>query len=139
MATIRDYYEVLGVSRSAAANDIKKAYRKLARKHHPDLNPNDPSAEGRFKEVQEAYDVLADDKKRATYNQFGHAGEDSAKVAHAAAAAAASEGRPGSFRYAPQDPDDADVDFARGRRFTVASENAGGQNGGQDDGGTGGF
>ena len=113
MVTKRDYYEVLGVSRSAAADDIKKAYRKLARKHHPDLNPNDPSAEGRFKEVQEAYDVLADDKKRETYNQFGHAGDDSATVAQAAAAAAAaSEGRPGGFRYAPQDPGDADVDFS---------------------------
>ena len=111
MATKRDYYEVLGVSRSAAADDIKKAYRKLARKHHPDLNPNDPSAEGRFKEVQEAYDVLADDKKRETYNQFGHAGEDSATVAQAAAASAAAERSPGGFRYAPQDPGDADADF----------------------------
>jgi len=80
MTAKRDYYEVLDLPRSAAADDIKKAYRKLARRHHPDLNRNDPSAEGRFKEVQEAYDILADDKKRETYDQFGHAGDDSANA-----------------------------------------------------------
>ena len=85
MTAKRDYYEVLDLPRSATAADIKKAYRKLARKHHPDLNRNDPSAEGRFKEVQEAYDVLADDKKRETYDQFGHAGDASVNAARAAA------------------------------------------------------
>jgi len=111
MATKRDYYEVLDIPRAATAADIKKAYRKLARKHHPDLNRNDPSAAERFKEVQEAYDVLTDDKKRKTYDQFGHAGDDSAAVAQAAAAAAASGHGPGDFRYAPQNSDDASVDF----------------------------
>jgi len=111
MATKRDYYEVLDIPRTAAAEDIKKAYRKLARKHHPDLNRNDPGAEGRFKEVQEAYDVLADDKKRKVYNEFGHAGDDSANAAQAAAAAAASSRRSGGFRYVPQEPDDAGADF----------------------------
>jgi DnaJ-class molecular chaperone len=70
----RDYYEVLGVSRSATADQIKQAYRKLAKQYHPDRNPNDKSAEGRFKEVQAAYDVLGDIEKRQAYDQFGHAG-----------------------------------------------------------------
>jgi curved DNA-binding protein len=67
----RDYYETLGVSRSASDEDIKKAYRKLARKYHPDLNPNNKQAEDKFKEVQEAYDVLGDKEKRSKYDQLG--------------------------------------------------------------------
>src|SRR3974390_2946522 len=66
-----DYYETLGVPRTADAEEIRKAYRKLARKHHPDLNPGDKAAEDRFKKVQEAYDVLSDDKKRKIFDQFG--------------------------------------------------------------------
>ena len=66
-----DYYDTLGVERQAAADDIRKAYRKLARKYHPDLNPGDKSAEERFKNVQEAYDVLSDPKKRQMYDQVG--------------------------------------------------------------------
>lgn len=69
----RDYYEVLGVAKGAAADDIKKAYRKLAMKHHPDRNPGDKQAEQSFKEISEAYDVLKDDQKRAAYDRFGHA------------------------------------------------------------------
>jgi molecular chaperone DnaJ len=72
MATPKhDYYETLGVPRKAGAEEIRKAYRKLARKHHPDLNPGDKSSEERFKNVQEAYDVLSDAKKRPMYDQFG--------------------------------------------------------------------
>jgi molecular chaperone DnaJ len=71
----RDYYEILGVPRTASLAEIKKAYRKLARKYHPDLNPNDKAAEARFKEIQEAYSVLSDPKKRAQYDQFGFAGD----------------------------------------------------------------
>lgn len=70
--TKRDYYEVLGVSRATASEEIKKAYRKLAVKHHPDKNPDDPHAEERFKELGEAYDVLMDDNKRAAYDRYGH-------------------------------------------------------------------
>jgi len=69
----RDYYEVLGVDRTASADDIKKAYRKVALKHHPDRNPGDQAAEGKFKEVSEAYQVLCDAEKRAQYDRFGHA------------------------------------------------------------------
>jgi DnaJ-class molecular chaperone len=72
----RDYYEVLGVSKKASAGEIKSAYRKLARQYHPDRNPGDKQAEARFKEVQEAYDVLSDADKRAQYDRFGAAGPD---------------------------------------------------------------
>ena len=68
----RDYYEVLGVSKNADAQEIKKAYRKLAMKHHPDKNPDDHEAEERFKELGEAYEVLSDDQKRAAYDRYGH-------------------------------------------------------------------
>lgn len=70
----RDYYEVLGVARDATADQIKKAYRSLARKLHPDVNPDDKTAESKFKEVQQAYDVLGDTEKRALYDQYGMAG-----------------------------------------------------------------
>lgn len=70
----RDYYEVLGVSRDATEADVKKAYRRLAMKHHPDRNPDKPEAEGHFKEAKEAYEVLSDQGKRAAYDRFGHAG-----------------------------------------------------------------
>src|ERR1700684_2949857 len=71
-----EYYETLGVPRTATADDIRKAYRKLARKYHPDLNPGDKSSEDRFKNVQEAYDVLSDPKKRPMYDQYGFYSEN---------------------------------------------------------------
>src|SRR5256712_11616057 len=67
----QDYYELLGVARKASAKDIRTAFRKLARKYHPDLNPGDKSAEEKFKQLQEAYDVLSDSKKRQMYDQYG--------------------------------------------------------------------
>ncbi|RYY01134.1 MAG: molecular chaperone DnaJ [Gammaproteobacteria bacterium] len=72
----RDYYEVLGVEKGVDAGDLKKAYRREAMKHHPDRNPDDPKAEEKFKEANEAYEVLSDDQKRAAYDRFGHAGVD---------------------------------------------------------------
>src|ERR1700722_6256767 len=73
--TKQDYYDLLGVPRKAAQKEIRQAYRKLARKYHPDLNPGDKSSEEKFKQVQEAYDILSDAKKRQMYDQFGFEGE----------------------------------------------------------------
>ena len=76
MAAKRDYYEVLGIDRNADESAIKKAYRKLAKKYHPDSNAGNPAAEQKFKEVTEAYTVLSDPEKRKMYDQFGHAAFD---------------------------------------------------------------
>src|SRR5215813_415397 len=76
MAPKHEYYDTLGGERKASTDDIRKAYRKLARKYHPDLNPGDKSAEERFKNVQEAYDILSDPKKRQMYDQFGFYSEN---------------------------------------------------------------
>lgn len=76
MADKRDYYEVLGVNKGASDDEIKKAYRKAAKQYHPDLHPGDKTAEAKFKEVNEAYEVLSDKDKKARYDQFGHAGVD---------------------------------------------------------------
>ena len=72
----RDYYEVLGVEKGASDDELKKSYRRLAMKFHPDRNPDDAEAEANFKEAKEAYEILSDGKKRAAYDQFGHAGVD---------------------------------------------------------------
>jgi len=76
MADKRDYYEVLGIQKGASDDEIKKAYRREAKKYHPDLHPGDKAAEAKFKEVNEAYEVLSDSEKKARYDQFGHAGVD---------------------------------------------------------------
>ena len=76
MAEKRDYYEVLGVQKGCSEDELKKAYRRTAKKYHPDLNPGDQEAEAKFKEASEAYEVLSDPQKRQKYDQFGHAGVD---------------------------------------------------------------
>jgi molecular chaperone DnaJ len=83
----QDYYATLGVAREASAEDLKRAYRKLAMQHHPDRNPNDKQAEAKFKEVNEAYDILKDEQKRAAYDRFGHAAFEQ------------NGGRPGGFDF----------------------------------------
>jgi len=91
----KDYYNILGVNKDAKADEIKKAYRRLARKHHPDVNPNDKIAEDKFKEVQEAYDVLSDDKKRKVFDRFGHYADNldvNSPYAGGAAAGGAAQG-----------------------------------------------
>ncbi|MEO8430532.1 MAG: J domain-containing protein [Acidobacteriota bacterium] len=105
----RDYYEVLGVSKEASEGDIKKAYRRLARKLHPDVNPGDKTAQKRFQEVQEAYDVLKEGDKRRAYDRFGHAGPSAGGFDPGASGGAAGYGRGGapegfeSFQFDPAD------------------------------------
>src|SRR6266516_3535745 len=100
----RDYYQVLGVSRTASDKEIRDAYRKLARQYHPDVNPNDKSGEARFKEVSEAYEVLSDPEKRKKYDRFGH----NLQQFEAAEKTGANVGGFGGYRTAPGGPS---VDF----------------------------
>src|ERR1700761_8849189 len=109
----QDYYETLGVAKNAAADDLKKAYRKLAMQYHPDRNPGDKDSEHRFKEVSEAYDVLKDDQKRAAYDRFGHAAFENGGGGRGAGAG------PGDFGFASGFADIFDEmfgDFVGGRR-----------------------
>src|ERR671910_608641 len=91
----QDYYEVLGIKRDAKPEEVKKAYRRMARKYHPDVNPGDKSAEERFKKITEAHDVLSDEKKRKVYDRFGQYSENLAD------AAARGAGPGGASRTAP--------------------------------------
>ena len=95
----KDYYEVLGVPKNATAAEIKKAYRKLAQKHHPDANAGDPKAEERFKEVSAAYDVLGDDEKRVAYDRVREMGAGGFGAGFPGAGGTGFEGAPGGFRY----------------------------------------
>ncbi len=101
MAEKRDFYEVLGVGRNASDDEIKKSYRKLAKKYHPDLNPGNKDTEAKFKEVNEAYEVLSDKSKKANYDKFGHAGVDPSY----------SSGRGGSYSYSGSNPFGQDFDL----------------------------
>jgi len=104
----RDYYEVLGISRDATADQIKKAYRKLARQHHPDVNPGDRAAEAKFKEAQSAYDVLSDAEKRKRFDTFGHAAFE-----NGGATGPRSGATEWSARQAPGGPGFENVDFSQ--------------------------
>ena len=97
-AGYKDYYKTLGVTRQASAKEIKAAFRKLARKSHPDLHPDDPAAEARFKEVNEAHEVLADPEKRKKYDQFGADWEHGPQVRSPFGGGAAGNGRPMEYR-----------------------------------------
>jgi len=94
----KDYYNILGIKKDAKADEIKKSYRRLARKHHPDVNPNDKGSEDKFKEVQEAYDVLSDEKKRRVFDRFGYYA-DNLDVNSPFSSGAASGGAPGGFDF----------------------------------------
>jgi curved DNA-binding protein len=112
----RDYYDILGVARSASEKEIRQAYRKLARKYHPDLNPNDKPAEARFKEIGEAYEVLSDADKRKKYDRWGHDWEKIEQAQKAGAGAGAGFGggaggfRPGNFTWTTAGPGGATLD-----------------------------
>lgn len=108
----RDYYEILGVSKNASDDEIKKAYRKLAIKYHPDKNPGDKEAEAKFKEINEAHDVLSDKQKRARYDQFGHAGVGGAGFGGGAAGNPFGQG--GTFNFNGQT---FNFDFGGGSPF----------------------
>ena len=121
MADKRDYYEVLGVSKNASEDEIKKAYRQKAKQYHPDLHPNDKECEAKFKEAGEAYEVLSDSQKRARYDQFGHAGVDPS-AAGGAGAYGGSGGFGGGFDFG--DLGDIFEDFFGGARSQRTNPNA---------------
>src|SRR5579872_5113641 len=111
--TKTDYYELLGVPRKASVKDIRGAYRRLARKYHPDLNPGDKSSEEKFKQIQEAYEVLSDSKKRQMYDQFGFNAPGPGGMP------------PGGGGYGGASPDDVHFDFG-GFDFGGGAPGAGG-------------
>jgi curved DNA-binding protein len=132
----RDYYEILGVSRKASAEEIKKAHRKLVRQHHPDVNRNNPQAAEKFKEVQEAYDVLSDESKRKQYDEFGHAGVGGNADATEAFRRAQQQGRGGPRSYTWQGGgpggatvEDFDFDFGNGGMGSIFEQLFGGRGG----------
>src|SRR3712207_1766838 len=114
-----DFYKVLGVERKAKPEEIKKAYRRLARKHHPDVNPGDKAAEERFKLITEAHDVLSDPKKRSVYDRFGQYSDNLAD-----AAARGAEPGGGAGRSAPFDV--TGFDWSTGTTAGAGGGNAGG-------------
>src|SRR5579864_5426607 len=102
----KDYYKILGVQKSTTADEIKKAYRGLARKYHPDVNPGDKSAEAKFKEVQQAYDILSEPEKRAQYDRFGTAAFEGMAAAGPRAGAS-------NFTFRFGEPGYENIDFSQ--------------------------
>ncbi len=127
----KDYYQILGVKKDAKADEIKKSYRRLARKYHPDVNPNDKAAEEKFKEVQEAYDVLSDDKKRKVFDRFGYYNDNlDADSPFGAGAAAGGRGAPG-FDFSGFDFSSGSTSSGGGSSFRdIFSDLFGGSGGG---------
>lgn len=119
----QDYYQTLGVSREASEDEIRKAYRKLARKHHPDLNPGDKAAEERFKKVQEAYDVLSDSKKKQMYDQYGFYSENGMPGGAGAGAGAGAQRGP-NMGFGGFDFSDAFTRGGAGSRRAPSEESA---------------
>src|ERR1700691_2320948 len=109
--TKKDYYELLGVKKSASADDIRKAFRKLARKYHPDVNPGDKTAEEKFKTISEANDVLSDPKKRKIYDQVGFYSDNIDAATAEAYARAGASGGPGGFPGGRPGPAGQDAQF----------------------------
>lgn len=122
----KDYYKILGVSRSADTKDIKRAFRKLAQQYHPDRNPDDPEAERKFKEVNEAYTVLSDEEKRQQYNRFGAQWE---QYARAGASARGGYGAPGGGAYTSVSPEDIEQILRNMGMGGAAGRTGGGQRG----------
>jgi molecular chaperone DnaJ len=116
----KDYYQVLGVKKDAKADEIKKSYRRLARKFHPDVNPNDKASEDKFKEVQEAYDVLSDEKKRKVFDRFGYYNDNLDPDSPFASGAGAGAGAPG-FDFSGFQWDTSSTGPSGGRAFVTFS------------------
>src|SRR4051812_35448114 len=139
MATqTKDYYGALGVKKTATAEEIRKAFRKLARKHHPDVNPGDKKAEEKFKEISEANDVLSDDKKRKIYDQLGFYSDNIDPAAAEAAARGGGFGAGGFWGAPPGGRGGQGFGF-RGFDFSDAGGRAGGRASGGAGGGPGVF
>src|ERR1035437_35508 len=142
MATqTKDYYSTLGVKKTATAEDIRKAFRKLARKYHPDVNPNDKKAEERFKEISEANDVLSDEKKSKIYDQLGFYSDSSERAAAEAAARGGcgggfSGGFPGGASRGGRGAQEVPFEF-EGFDFSSFPRGGGGRGGGGGAGGGG--
>ena len=139
--TKKDYYEILGVKKSASADDIRKAFRKLARKYHPDVNPGDKSAEEKFKALSEANDVLSDPKKRKIYDQVGFYSDNidpAAAEAYARAGATGTGGFPGGFQGGQAEPGGQGVHFDFGG-FDFSDLSEGGRAGRRGGAGSGSF